>query len=395
MCLDLDHFKTVNDTLGHPTGDKLLCAAAERLSACVRGQDTVARFGGDEFAILLPSIDDRAAAEALGRRIVEEMSRPFDLSNDRVHVTSSVGIAFSNGVGDDADRLLKNADLALYEAKGDGRHTHRFFEPEMEERLSIRHGVERDLRLAIASGQFELHYQPVVELRSRRITGFEALIRWNHPMRGTVAPSDFISVAEETGLICDIGRFVLRRACSDMARWPGDLKIAVNLSAAQFTQSDVVADVSEALDSAHIPAQRLVVEITESLLLREDRATLDKLRALKALGVEIAMDDFGTGYSSLSYLRNYPFSRIKIDRSFVQTAGDGGQGTAIVRTIVDLGRSLGMMTVAEGIETEEELRLLQEARCTEGQGYLFSPPVPRDQVPALIAQQEGGFSKVA
>jgi diguanylate cyclase (GGDEF)-like protein len=395
MCVDLDNFKAVNDTLGHPTGDMLLCAAAERLSACVRETDMVARFGGDEFAILQMCVEGRADAEHLGARLVEAMRKPFLLNGELVYGTGSIGIAVAPEHGSDPDQLLKNADLALYAAKADGRRTHRFFKREMDERLAARHAMERDLRLAIPRGEFELHYQPVVHLRTMRITGLEALLRWVHPTRGSVPPAQFVPLAEDTGLIVEIGRWVLLQACADAADWPPHLKVAVNLSAAQFAHGDIAADVASALRRSGVDPRRLVVEITESLLLSEKKGTLEALRALKALGVDIAMDDFGTGYSSLSYLRKYPFDRIKIDRSFVTTASRGEQGAAIIQTIVHLGASLGMTTIAEGVETERDLELVLAAGCSEGQGYLFSPPVPRSRVIDLVAGGRAAVSKVA
>jgi diguanylate cyclase (GGDEF)-like protein len=395
MCLDLDNFKEVNDTLGHPIGDALLCAAGERLTSCIRDTDMVARFGGDEFAVLQPSIQRIDEAERLGARLVAAMSKPFHINNELVYATGSLGIALSPRHGDDPDVLLKNADLALYAAKADGRRTYRFFETEMDERLTNRHAMERDLRQALAAGQFELHYQPVVHLRTMRITGMEALLRWNHPVRGSVPPGTFIPIAEDAGLITEIGRWVLREACADASHWPNHLKVSVNLSAAQFAQGDIGADISDALAAAGLKPSRLVVEITESLLLNDNKSTLDTLHRLKALGIEIAMDDFGTGYSSLSYLRNYPFDRIKIDRAFVSTATQGEQAAAIIRTIVHLGYSLGMTTVAEGVETEKDLEMVLAAGCSEGQGYLFSPAVPRDQVYGLLAKIERNISKVA
>ncbi|HEX9904497.1 MAG TPA: EAL domain-containing protein [Propylenella sp.] len=395
MCLDLDNFKEVNDTLGHPTGDALLCAAAERLSGCIRESDMVARFGGDEFAVLQPFIERFDDAERLAARLVDEMRKPFHIKGELVYATGSVGIALSPRHGHDPDVLMKNADLALYAAKADGRRTYRFFDTAMDERLTNRHSMERDLRQAIATGGFDIHYQPVVHLRSMKMTGLEALLRWTHPVHGVVPPSKFIPVAEEAGLISEIGRWVLREATRDATKWPPHLKVSVNLSAAQFAQGDIVEDIREAMSRAGLRPERLVVEITESLLLTENMGTVDTLNRLKALGVGIAMDDFGTGYSSLSYLRKYPFDRIKIDRAFVNSAGHGDQSAAIIRTIVQLGASLGMTTVAEGVETEEHLNMLLAAGCPEGQGYLFSRPVPRDQVFEIVSAHERKMSKVA
>ena len=395
MCLDLDNFKEVNDTLGHPTGDALLCAAAERLAGCIRDADMVARFGGDEFAILQSHIDRFDDAERLAGRLVDEMRKPFLIDGELVYATASLGIAIAPKHGNDPDMLQKNADLALYAAKADGRRTYRFFESEMDERLTNRHILERDLRQAIAAGELDLHYQPVVDLRTMKPTGLEALLRWTHKVHGVVPPSKFIPVAEESGLIGDIGRWVLAEACADATRWPDHLKVSVNLSAAQFTHGDIVEDVRGALGRAGLLPGRLVVEITESLLLTESMSTLDTLHRLKALGIDIAMDDFGTGYSSLSYLRKYPFDRIKIDRAFLNSTGRTDQNAAIIQTIVQLGAALGMTTVAEGVETEKDLEMLLAAGCLEGQGYLFSPPVPRERVFDILEKHERRMSKVA
>nr|MBA3518104.1 EAL domain-containing protein [Hyphomicrobiales bacterium] len=395
MCLDLDHFKEVNDTLGHPTGDALLCAAGDRLAACVRDTDMVARIGGDEFAILQFAVATPDDADRLGGRIIEAMHKPFQIEGEIVYATASLGIALSPLHGDDPDVLMKSADLALYAAKSDGRRTYRFFESEMGERLTSRHAMERDLRQALAARQFQLHYQPVVQLSTMTITGFEALLRWTHPEQGSIPPSKFIPIAEDAGLITEIGRWVLQEACADAAEWPAELKVSVNLSAAQFATGDIEADVVAALRGAKLGPDRLVVEITESLLLSDNKGTLDTLHRLKGLGIDIAMDDFGTGYSSLSYLRKYPFDKIKIDRAFVSQAGRGKESAAIIQTIVQLGNSLGMTTVAEGIETEQDLEMLLAVSCPEGQGYLFSRPVPRDQVFDLVRAYQSKASKVA
>jgi diguanylate cyclase (GGDEF)-like protein len=393
MCLDLDNFKAVNDSLGHPTGDALLCAAAERLARSVRETDMVARFGGDEFAVLQPGIARVDEVEHLATRILDELRKPFLINGEMVYATGSIGIAVSPRHGNDPDVLQKNADLALYAAKADGKRTYRFFESAMDERFASRHLIERDLRRAIAAEELYLHYQPIVDLRTQRMTGLEALLRWTHPVHGSVPPSTFIPIAEDAGLINQIGRFVLARACADAVRWPAHLRVAVNLSVAQFTRGDVVEDVRTALSRAGLRPERLAVEITESLLLTESISTFDTLRRLKAMRVEIAMDDFGTGYSSLNYLRKYDFDRIKIDREFISTARQAPGNVAIIQAIIQLGESLGMRTVAEGIETEGDLDMLLELGCAEGQGYLFSRPVPHDKALELIAAEESAVQE--
>ncbi len=388
MCVDLDNFKGVNDLLGHPSGDALLCAAAERLARSVRDTDMVARFGGDEFAILQSAIARHDDIDRLASRLMDELRKPFLINGELIYATGSIGIAISPRHGHDPDVLQKNADLALYAAKAEGKRTYRFFESVMEESLNNRHALERDLRGALAAGELELYYQPIVDLRSMRTTGLEALLRWNHPVHGAVPPATFIPVAEDAGLINEIGRWVLAQACADAACWPSSLRVAVNLSVAQFTDGDIVEDIRAALSRAGLRPERLTVEITESLLLSENITTLDTLHRLKSLNVEVAMDDFGTGYSSLSYLRKYAFDRIKIDRDFVSSARHGDKNAAIIRAIVQLAQSLGMTTVAEGVETEEDLKMLLAAGCAEGQGYLFSRPVPREKAMEAIGVDE-------
>jgi predicted signal transduction protein with EAL and GGDEF domain len=359
----------------------------------VRESDMVARFGGDEFAILQPSIARVDDADHLAARIMDELRKPFLINGELVYATASIGIALSPRHGNDPDVLQKNADLALYAAKAEGKRTYRFFESVMDERLANRHTLERDLRRAIAAEELAVHYQPIVNLRTQKMTGLEALARWTHPLHGNVPPSTFIPVAEDAGLINQIGRWVLERACAEAARWPAHLRVAVNLSVAQFTQGDIVEDIRAALSRAGLRPERLTVEITESLLLAESITTLDTLHRLKALRVDIAMDDFGTGYSSLSYLRKYAFDRIKIDRDFVSTARQGEKNAAIIRAIVQLGQSLGMTTVAEGVETRADLEMLLAAGCVEGQGYLFSRPVPPEKALELIATEERAAPK--
>ena len=374
LYLDLDRFKHVNDMFGHPVGDALLKAVAGRLRGCIREIDTVARLSGDEFAIVQVAVDAPTEATALAQRVVQVMSSPINLNGHQVAVEASIGIALSPNDGTDPDQLLKNADLALYRAKADGRGTYRFFEPEMDARMKARRELELDLRDALVKGEFVLNYQPIVNLERNEVNGFEALLRWHHPRRGTVAPADFIPLAEETGLIVPIGEWVLRQACADAANWPANTSIAVNLSAAQFKNHHLVKIVFSALAASRLAPQRLELEITETVLLQDNELTLSILHQFRAMGVRIAMDDFGTGYSSLSNLQSFPFDKIKIDRSFVAHLADRQSSNAILRAIAGLGRSLGVTTTAEGIETAEQLEKARAEGCTEMQGFLFSPP---------------------
>ena len=388
LCLDLDRFKAVNDTLGHPIGDRLLQAVADRLQACVREVDTVARLGGDEFAVLQVGLDTPADAELLARRLVDVLSEPYDLDGHHVVIGTSVGVALAPNDGTHPDALLKNADMALYRAKLEGRGTHRFFEREMDDRLQARRALELDLRSALAAGEFELFYQPLVNLSSDRICGFEALMRWHHPTRGLVSPADFIPVAEEIGLILPLGEWALNQACMEASSWPESIKVAVNLSPVQFKSGNLLQAVIAALDRSGLPARRLELEITESVLLQNNKTTLETLHDLRDLGVRIAMDDFGTGYSSLSYLRSFPFDKIKIDQSFVRDLCAKPDSIAIVRAVTGLGTSLGMMTTAEGVETQEQLAQLRIECCTEVQGYLLSRPCPARDVAGLLQRSQ-------
>ena len=389
LCLDLDRFKSVNDTLGHAVGDALLRQVTRRLCEAVGdGDGTVARLGGDEFALLLPRVRPEVAGR-LAKRLVEEVGRDYEIDGQRAHVGLSVGIALAPTDGRDPEQLLRAADMALYRAKEEGRGTFRFFEPGMNARMQARRELEFDLRQALADDQFELHYQPLVALATDRIVGFEALVRWAHPTRGLIAPAAFIPLAEEVGLIVPLGAWVLREACREAATWPGEVRVAVNLSPVQFSDPDLVATVVAALADAGLDSRRLELEITEGVLLQEGEATLSTLHRLKALGVRIAMDDFGTGYSSLSYLQRFPFDKIKIDRSFVADIVTRADAVAIVRAVTSLGASLGIETVAEGIETPEQLKRLRLEGCTQVQGYLISRPKPAREVPAMLARGSG------
>jgi diguanylate cyclase (GGDEF)-like protein len=385
FCLDLDRFKDVNDAHGHPVGDLLLKSVADRLRQCVRDTDVVARLGGDEFAIMQAGASQPTEATSLASRLIEAIGAPYALGSHQVTVEVSIGIALAPGDGLEAEQLLKNADLALYRAKSDGRGLYRFFEPEMDARMQARRTLEMDLRKAIVNGEFELFYQPLVDMKTEYVTGFEALIRWHHPERGMIPPLDFIAVAEDTGLIVPIGDWVLRQACAEAATWPSDVKIAVNLSPVQFKSKGLLPSVISALAASGLSPNRLELEITESVLLQDSDVTLAVLHELRGLGIRISMDDFGTGYSSLSYLRKFPFDKIKIDQSFIFAMSDHNDSLAIVRAVIAMGSGLGIATTAEGVETREQFKQLKLEGCTEVQGHLFSAPRPAAEVNGLLA----------
>ena len=394
LAVCLHRFKPVNDTFGYATGDALLREAARRMQRSVREVDAVARLGGDEFAIVQSGIDQPIGADALAQRLADIVSLPYQIDGNEIVIGASIGIALGGRGTGDADEALRNATLALHRAKAEsgrqaGRAIHRFFEPEMDERAKARRALEADLRQALNKNEFELFYQPLVNVGERRVCAFEALIRWRHPTRGLVPPDAFIPLAEEIGLIVPIGEWVLHTACTEAMLWEQpdggpDLRVAVNLSAVQFSSPGLVAAVSDALKASGLPGSRLELEITESVLLQENDATLDTLHRLRDLGARISMDDFGTGYSSLSYLRSFPFDKIKIDKSFIRGLSDSDESNAIVRAIAGLGITLGIATTAEGVETLEQLEKIVADGCTEVQGYFFSPPRPAAEVPSLI-----------
>jgi diguanylate cyclase (GGDEF)-like protein len=384
ICLDLDNFKQVNDTLGHPVGDALLLGVADRLLSCVRDVDTVARLGGDEFAIVHVAVRQPEDAEALASRLIAAFHQPFDVADHQIMSGASIGVTVVSGDSISFETLMRDADIALYLAKTEGRGTVRFFEPEMDARIHLRRVLELDLQGALARNEFELYYQPQVDLTSNKVSGFEALLRWNHPARGLVSPLDFIPVAEETGMIGAIGEWVLRTACFEAENWPAEIGVAVNLSPVQFKKGDLVAAVQAALAASGLRPDRLELEITESVFLRDTADTLTALHQLRSMGICVALDDFGTGYSSLSYLRSFPFSKIKIDKSFVRDLMTNNGSVSIIRAVTGLGQSLGMKTIAEGVETQEQLDRLREEGCDEVQGYFFSRPRPAGEVPSLI-----------
>jgi diguanylate cyclase (GGDEF)-like protein len=386
LCLDLDGFKGVNDALGHPAGDALLHLVACRLRGATRETDLVARLGGDEFAVIQAGTQQPADAASLAERLVEVLRAPFDLHGHLVTIGTSIGIALVDRAEVTADELLRNADIALYRAKATGRGTYRFFEPGMDAELQRRRALEADLRRALAEEQFEIHYQPLFEARTESLVGFEALLRWRHPERGLVSPGEFIPLAEEIGLIQPVGAWVLARACADAAGWPEHVKVAVNLSPVQFTNDALVRTVEAALADSGLASRRLELEITESVLLQDNEATLRLLHRLRALGVSISMDDFGIGYSSLSYLHRFPFDKIKVDQSFVRNLERDESNVVIIRAMIGLGKALGMGVLAEGVETVEQLNVLREEGCDELQGYLLGRPQPVQHVPALIAR---------
>ena len=385
MLVDLDRFKAVNDTLGHPVGDGLLRLVAKRLRSALRPGDLIARLGGDEFIVLLQPPPEAASLAVLAQRIVDMIGRPYLVDGNQVNIGASVGVAHAPRDGCEETQLMRAADLALYHAKGAGRGTVSFFQPEMDANSLARRALEIDLRKAMALQQFELYYQPQIDLEADKVVGFEALLRWRHPERGLVSPADFIPLAEEIGLIVQLGEWVLREACCEAAGWPGDVSVAVNVSPVQFADPARLLDVvGRSLAHAGLPGRRLEIEITESVLLRNEAVVLQALHRLRAMEVRVAMDDFGTGYSSLSQLHSFPFDKIKIDRSFVKDRGDTAGQNAIIRAITALGVSLGMATIAEGVETADQLHRIRAEGCTSVQGYLYSRPVPADQVAGLI-----------
>jgi diguanylate cyclase (GGDEF)-like protein len=389
LFVDLDQFKQVNDTLGHPCGDQLLCAVADRLREMLRPEDFVARFGGDEFVVFQQNILSNEDAAGLARRIVDRLSERYKIDNHLVEIGASVGIAMTSPAGISADTLLKNADMALYRAKADGRGTFCFFRDEMAQTVEARRILELDLRKALAHEEFELFYQPLVNLKSGRIATCEALLRWNHPVRGTVSPIDIIPVAEDMGLIVDLGRWILRKACMECMKWPERVSVAVNFSPQQFHQRDVLSEVRYALEVSGLPAHRLEIEITESSLLRNTQLTHDVLSQLHMIGVRISLDDFGTGYSSLSYLHNFPLQKVKIDRSFLEGI-DSDRPLTLLRGVARLSADLGMSVVVEGIETNEQLELISvDGTVSEAQGYLFSRPVPAVRIRQLLNASHG------
>jgi len=393
--LDLDYFKNVNDTLGHPVGDKLLRMVADRLRRLVREGETVARMGGDEFAIVQMQVAQPSDATALAQRVIEEVSEPYEIDGHQVVVGASVGISVSVTDGPSSDLLLRNADLALYRAKSGGRGTLRFFEPEMDAQMQTRRLMESDLRRALVGHEFEVHYQPIVNLQSNEISAFEALIRWQHSERGMVSPAAFIPLAEEIGLIVPLGEWVLRTACSAAAGWPDHTKICVNLSPVQFRSRGLVEVVIGALATSGLRPGRLELEITETVLLADTEATLAVLHQLRGLGVRIAMDDFGTGYSSLSYLQTFPFDRIKIDRSFVKGVAEDIGSLNIVRAVAALAKGIGMATTAEGVETQEQLDAVKAEGCTEMQGFLFSRALPSRDIERLFLSKQKATENAA
>jgi diguanylate cyclase (GGDEF)-like protein len=380
LCLDLDRFKDVNDSLGHAAGDEVLRQVSARLRELVRHGDSVARLGGDEFAVLQTGVDGPEAVSRLAERIVQALQQPYELAGTTVLCGASLGAALFGTDADNEEELMHRADLALFRAKSAGRSTFSFYDASLDEHLHKRRELTRDLREAIGGPQLRLHYQALYAADGRTVTGYEALLRWDHPERGAVPPSEFVPLAEDTGLIGPLGGWVVRHACAEAATWPGELTVAVNLSAAQFRHDDVVALVQSALEASGLPARRLEIEITESLLINNTEQVLQTLRALAAMGVAIAMDDFGTGYSSLAYLWRFPFHKVKIDRAFTQHLGQDEKVDLIVRSIITLAHSLHIRVNAEGVETEPQLHALQAQGCDELQGFLLARPKPAEQL---------------
>ena len=383
LYIDIDEFKNVNDSLGHQVGDELLKSVAKVLRRQASPNEFIARLGGDEFAIMQTSVGNQAEISGLVERVLEAIRTPFECAGHRVTTDASVGVAVATQPEPNIDQILKNADLAMYAAKSAGRRTWRLFEPGMDARVKARRMLEMDMRQALLDGAFEVHYQPCVSLHDNRITGCEALLRWRHPERGMISPAEFIPVAEETGLINDLGEWVLATACKEAMTWPEEIKLAVNVSPVQFKSGTLALKIAAALASSRLPAGRLELEITEAVLIRDDDAALAVLHQLRSIGVRIALDDFGTGYSSLSYLQRFPFDKIKIDRCFVNDITSKG-GSSIVQAVVNIAAARNMMTLAEGVETSQQQELLRALDCTEMQGFLFSPAVPASDIRRLL-----------
>ncbi|WGR73052.1 MULTISPECIES: EAL domain-containing protein [unclassified Bradyrhizobium] len=394
LCIDLDLFKNVNDSFGHPMGDRLLKQVADRLRSQVRGNNLAARLGGDEFAVIFPQASPNEISD-FATGLISVLSAPYKIDGNEVVIGASVGIALSPGDGASSEDLMRNADMALYKAKQDGRGIHRFFEREMDHQAQKRREMELELRRAFANSEFELHYQPLIDIASDKISGFEALLRWRHPEKGMISPAEFIPVAEDLGLITSIGEWVLREACNEAAKWPREIKLAVNLSPVQFRSRNLVQVVVSVLANSGLSPKRLELEITETVFLEESDANLAILHQLRDLGVSISMDDFGTGYSSLSYLRSFPFDKIKIDRSFVKDLAQRSDCVAIVRAISGLGRSLNITTIAEGVETTDQLDWLRAEGCNEVQGFLFSGAKPAAEIEQLLLRFGARASRAA
>jgi diguanylate cyclase (GGDEF)-like protein len=383
LFMDLDGFKNVNDALGHSVGDSLLKEVANRIRDTLSSNDFVARFGGDEFAILHFSHDVENSATTLARHLIAVTSACESVDGHQVFIGASVGVAIAPDDGD-PNTLMKRADLAMYRAKADGRGQYRLFHPEMDMLAQQRRSLELDLRVAIARGEFEIFYQPIVNLEHKSLSGFEALLRWKHPERGFLSPDTFIPLAEETGLIVPIGEWVLRQACADATLWPSELRVAVNLSAVQFRSKNLISVIVNALAASGLHPSRLELEITETVLLGNNAQTLEMLKQFRSAGVAISLDDFGAGYSGLGYLRSIQFDKVKIDKSFIREMASKGESLAIIQAAVGLATSLGISTTAEGLETEEQLREVVFEGCIEGQGFFFSKPLPAGRVPEMI-----------
>jgi diguanylate cyclase (GGDEF)-like protein/PAS domain S-box-containing protein len=394
LYIDIDEFKSVNDSLGHMIGDELLKSVAQRLSDCIEGSDFVARLGGDEFAIVKTAVKDPDDVAELATRALNAIRAPYDCLGHQVTSDASIGVALTPQHGTDLDQILKNADLAMYAAKSAGRRTWRFFEPAMDAHVQARRRLETDLRKAIADEALEVYYQPCLGLQSGQITGCEALIRWRHPERGMISPAEFIPIAEDTGLINEIGEWVLGQACAEAVTWPEGTHVAVNVSPVQFRNGTLALKIVAALAASGLPADRLELEITEAVLIRDDEAALEVLHQLRSIGVRIALDDFGTGYSSLSYLQRFPFDKIKIDRCFVTELAEA-DGSSIVQAVVNIAAGRHMTTTAEGVETERQQELLRGLGCTEMQGYLFSAPKPADEVRRILLTHRSPPAAVA